>query len=82
MLNSAALVPLLLRLMVLPVFPDLNPHEDNAEFIGFSKNDGDRPSGAGRSSKTFPEVSIECRVLCGKQESRQIIPLGLGILKG
>ena len=30
----------------------------------------------------FPEVPIEFRVLCGNPESRPIIPLRLGILKG
>ena len=35
--------------MVLPVLPD-------AEFLGILKNDGDGPSGAGRSSKPIPDV--------------------------
>ena len=63
--------------MVFRVLPGLNSKEDDVKFLGFSKNDGDGPSGAGRSSKTCPEVLHEFRVSCGKQESRLIIPLGL-----
>ena len=59
--------------------PDLNPQEDDANFFGFSKAE-DGPSQAGRLSKTFPEVPIEFRVLCGTQESRPFVPQGLGIL--
>ena len=31
---------------------------------------------------TYPEVPIEFRLLCGKPESRLIIPLGVGMLEG
>ena len=55
---------------------------DDVNLLGILKNDGDGPSGAGGSSKTYPEVPIEFPVLCGKPETRQIIPLGLGILEG
>ena len=68
--------------MVLPVLPGLNSQEDDAKFFGSPRNDGDGPSGGSRSSKTFPEVFIEFRVLCGNSESRLIIRRGLGILEG
>ena len=77
LLNSAVLV-----LILLHVFPDLNSQRDDVKFLEVLKNDGGGPSGAGRSSNTFPEVPIEFRVWCGKPESRQVIPLGLGILEG
>ena len=58
--------------MVLSVLPDLNSQGDDVKSLGISKNDGDGPSGAGGSSKTFLEVSIDFRVWCGKPESRLI----------
>ena len=64
------------------MLPDLSPQKDATKFFDFSRNAGNGPSRAGGSSKTFPEVPIEICVLCGKQESRLIIPRGLGILKG
>ena len=69
-------------LMVFLVLPCPKSQGDGGKFLGVFKNDGDGPSGAGRPSKTFPEVPIEFPVLCGKPESRLIIPLGLGIFKG
>ena len=36
---------------------------DDVKFVGVFKNDGDGPSGAGRSSKTFPWVPIEFRIV-------------------
>ena len=57
--------------MVLPVLPDLTSKGDDVKFLGIFKNNGDDPSGAGRSSKTFPDVPIEFRVLSGNPESRQ-----------
>ena len=55
---------------------------DDANLFGFSKKAEDGLSSAGGSSKTFPQVPIEFRVSRGKQESRLIIRLGLGVLKG
>ena len=67
--------------MVFPVLLVSISQEDDAKF-GSTKKDGDGHSGAGRSSKTFPEVPIEFSVWRGKQEPRLIIPLGLGNLEG
>ena len=64
------------------VFPDPNPQEDDTKFREFSKRAKDGPSRAGRLSKTFPEVPIEFSVSSGNPESRQNLPLGLGIFKG
>ena len=66
---------------ILPVSHGLHSQGDDVKLLGILKNDGDGPSGASRSSKTFPEVSNEI-LLCGKQESRPIIPLKLRILEG
>ena len=68
-------------LMALSVLPDLNSQGDDVKVLGILENDGDGPSGAGGSSKTYPEVPIEFRVLCGNPESRLIVPLGLGSLE-
>ena len=69
-------------LMVFQVLPGLKSKEDDVKFLGFAKNDGDRRSGASRSSKMFPQVPIEFRVSSGKQDSWLIIPLGLRTLEG
>ena len=68
--------------MVFRVLPGLNSKEDDVKFLGFSKNDGDGPSGARRSSKTFPEVHHEFRVLCGKQRIAANHSSGTRILEG
>ena len=59
-----------------------NPQEDDAKFREFSKRAEDGPSRAGRLTKTCPVVPNEFRVAGCKQDSRLIIPLGLGIIKG
>ena len=68
--------------MAFSVLPDLKSQTDDVKLLGILKNDGDVPSGAGGSSKTYPEVPIEFRALCGKPESLPVIPMGLGILEG
>ena len=68
--------------MVFPVLPDVYSKGDDVKFLGVFRNDADSLSGAGRFSKTFPDVPIKFRVLCSKPESRLVIPLGLGILEG
>ena len=66
---------------ICPVSLCLHPQEDDANFFGFSKKADDGSPPAGRPSKTCPDVPHEFRVSCGMQESRLIIPRGLGILK-
>ena len=50
--------------------------------LNFPKSVDDGSPGAGRPSKTCSDVPNEFRVSSCKQESRLIIPLGLGILMG
>ena len=66
---------------MLPVSIGFNPQEDNAKFFEFSSTEDGSPR-AGRLSKTCPDVPNKFRVSSCKQESRLIIPLGLGILMG
>ena len=67
---------------ILPVSIGFNVQEDEVKFFKFSKSAEDGSPRAGKPSKTCSGVSTEFRVSSCKQEPRQIIPLGLGILMG
>ena len=60
LLNCVVLVSIHHRVscMALSVLPDPNSQRDDVRFLGILKNDGDGPSGAGGSSKSYPEVPI------------------------
>ena len=60
----------------------LKLQEDDAKFFEFSKSADDGSPRASRPSKTCPDVPNEFRVSGCKQESRLVIPLGLGKLMG
>ena len=81
-MNSAALASLLSSTIAFPVVSGLNPQEDAARFLEFSKTAEDDPSRASRLSKTFPEVPIVFRDFGGKPESRLSTSLALGRVQG
>ena len=68
--------------MVFPVILSLNPGEDDAKLLEFSKRSEGCSSRASRLAKTFPDVPILFRASCGSPESRLGIPMGLEIGKG
>ena len=67
---------------MLPVSSGVDLQEPDARFIEFANSAEDGSPRAGRPSKTCPDVPNDFRVRSCKQESRLIIPLGLGILMG
>ena len=80
--NSAFLLNTFLCSIIWPVLIGFNLQDGDAKFFEFPKSADDGSLGAGGPSKTCPDVPNEFRVSGCKQESRLIIPLGLGILMG
>ena len=66
----------------MPVSVGLNLQEDDAKSFDFSKSADDGSHRASEPSRTCPDVPNEFRVSSGKQESRLILPQGLGMLIG
>ena len=64
------------------MFRDTGSHCADAELLEFPKNAAEGSLGAGRSSKTFPDMPDEFRVSGCRQDLRLIISGGLGILTG
>ena len=81
--NSVGLSPIHLLAQKFFLYSNVqSPQEADAILLEFPKIAADGSPGAGRSSKTCPDVPIELRVASCRHESRQIKPLGCGILIG
>ena len=81
--DSAVLFSILLCSAIFPVSIGFNLQEDDDKFFEFSKNgDNGSPQSGRYLKKTCLDTPSEFRVSGCKQESRLIIPLGLGMVRG